>query len=49
MKPWNDSTVLIRVHNLNDDNNRTVHLYASNVSPLLTTFYGNVVKFDYIE
>ncbi len=40
---------MLRVHNLDDDKNNTVNLFASNVSPLLTTFYGNVVKFSSIQ
>ena len=49
IKPWNDSTVLVRVHNLNDKDNQTVNLFASDVSPLLTTFYGNTIRFSSIE
>ena len=48
IKPWNDSTVLLRVHNLNDKENKTVTLFASDVSPLLTTFYGNTIRFSSI-
>lgn len=49
IKPWNDTSVLVRVHNLDDDKNRTINLFANNISPLLTTFYGNTIKFDTIQ
>ena len=49
VRPWNDSTVLMRVHNLHDESNETVNLFADNICPLLTTFYGNMIKFKSIE
>ena len=49
IKPWNDSTVLVRVHNLHDEQNKTITLFASDVSPLLTTFYENTIKFSSVE
>lgn len=49
VKPWNDSTVLMRVHNLHDEANQTVNLFSDKISPLLTTFYGNMIKFETIE
>ena len=49
IKPWNDSTVLVRVHNMHDEENKTITLFATDVSPLLTTFYGNIVRFKSVE
>ena len=49
IKPWNDSTVLVRVHNMHDEENKTITLFATDVSPLLTTFYGNIIRFSSVE
>jgi hypothetical protein len=48
LKAWNDSTVLVRVQNLRDEEERKFQLFAGNVSPLLTTFYGNTIQFDQV-
>ena len=45
IKPWNDSTVTVRVHNLDDQKFKTVGIFANKTSPLLTTYYGNLVAF----
>ena len=39
----------MRVQNLHDEANQSVVLFSDNISPLLTTFYGNMVKFTSIE
>ena len=50
VKPWNDTSVTLRVQNLHETLNQPVSLYTSdNISPLLTAFYGNVVEFDEIN
>lgn len=46
IKPWNDSSVLLRVFNMWDDKNTTIQLFsADNISTFLTAFYGNDIEF----
>lgn len=46
IKPWNDSSVLLRVFNMWDDKNVTIELFsADNISTFLTAFYGNDIEF----
>jgi hypothetical protein len=49
IKPWNDTTVTLRIHNLNDQLTRTVGLFSGKISPILTTYYGNQIKFKSLE
>lgn len=49
VRPWNDSSVTLRIQNNNDENSTRVGLFAGKVSPYLTTFFGNVMEFDSIE
>jgi Cft2 family RNA processing exonuclease len=48
VRPFNDSTTVVRVHNMDDKAELTVGLYANDSSPLLTTFYGRTVSFSKI-
>jgi len=41
IKPINDSTLVLRVHNLNDKDSKQIGLFVENVSPILTAFFGN--------
>lgn len=49
IKPVNDSTVILRVHNLDDTKSKKISLFANDTSPFLTTYYGNLIKFQNIE
>lgn len=49
IRPFNDSTTILRVHNLNDSDTVTVGLYAGKISPILTTYYARTVTFDNIS
>jgi hypothetical protein len=49
IKPINDSTVVVRVHNLNDKEAKEVKLFAGDISPLLTAFYGSLAKITKVE
>ena len=40
IRAWNDSTLLMRVHNLHDTETAKITLFASNTSVFLTSFYG---------
>lgn len=46
IRPFNDSTTIVRVHNMDDSQTLTVGLFATNHSPLLTTFYERTVNFS---
>lgn len=48
IRPFNDSTTILRIHNLNDSDSVSVGLFAGKVSPLLTTYYSRTVTFDEI-
>lgn len=48
IRPFNDSTTVLRVHNLHDSDTLSVGLFADKVSPLLTTYYARTVTFDEI-
>lgn len=46
IKPWNDSSVLLRVFNMWDDKNASIQLFsADNISTFLTAYYGNDIEF----
>ncbi len=49
IRPFNDSTTIVRVHNLNDSAEMTIGLYADKVSPILTTYYARTVMFEEIK
>lgn len=49
IRPFNDSTTILRVHNLHDKDNMTIGLFADNSSPLLKTFYGRTLTFSKIS
>ena len=49
VRPFNDSTTVLRVYNMHDEEDVTVGLYAERRSPLLTTYYGRTVGFNKIE
>jgi hypothetical protein len=49
IRPFNDSTTILRVHNLHDKENMTIGLFADNSSPLLKTFYGRTLTFSKIS
>lgn len=40
IRAWNDSTLLMRVHNLHDTETAKITLFASNTPVFLTSFYG---------
>lgn len=42
VKPINDTTVVVRIHNLDDSQPKKVKIFVGQVSPLLTAFYGNL-------
>jgi hypothetical protein len=48
IRPFNDSTVVLRIQNMDDFEEITVGLFAGKHSPLLTTFYGRTVSFESI-
>ena len=46
IKPWNDSSVLLRIFNMWDDKNASIQLFsADNISTFLTAYYGNDIEF----
>lgn len=47
-RPFNDSTTIVRIQNLHDQQEITVGLFADKYSPLLTTFYGRTTIFKEI-
>lgn len=49
IKPINDSTVVVRIHNLDDSQLKKVKIFVGEVSPLLTAFYGNLVHIKNVE
>jgi hypothetical protein len=48
IRPFNDSTTILRIQNMHDEQEIKVGLYANKTSPLLTTFYGRAVTFGSI-
>ena len=49
VKPWNDTSTILRLHNLHDNAEKFVTLYSNdNICIFLTAFYGNTVKFSKI-
>ena len=49
VKAWNDSTLLLRVQNMDDTNPAKTTLYATNISVVLTAFYSRELVFDEIH
>ena len=51
VKPWNDSTTLVRLHNLHDSKQNSALLFSvdDKSSPFLTAYYGNMVHYEEIE
>lgn len=41
--------MVLRVHNLNDGESKTIKLHADGVSPILTAFYGNKVQISLVK
>lgn len=48
VRAWNDSSMLLRVHNLHDKANVSFTLFAGKTSTFLTSFYGRELMFDSI-
>jgi hypothetical protein len=48
IKPFNDSTVILRIHNLNDKSLHNIGLYANKTSTFLTSYYGKKAIFSEI-
>lgn len=48
LRPFNDSTTILRLHNMHDEQEIKVGLFANKTSPLLTTFYGRTASFESI-
>lgn len=49
VKAWNDSSVLLRVNNMNDEKNVSVELFSSDrICTFLTSYYGNLIRFNEI-
>lgn len=48
VRPFNDSTVILRIQNMDDIEEITVGLFADKHSPLLTSFYARTVSFQSI-
>jgi len=46
IRPFNDSTTIVRIHNLHDTETSTIGLFAGKFSPLLTTYYARPVSFE---
>lgn len=40
LRPFNDTSTILRLHNMHDEKEITVGVFAGRHSPLLTTFYG---------
>lgn len=55
VKPWNDSTLLLRLHNLHDENTEKVTLFGNGVadksvvSVFLTSYFGRELVGDNIQ
>lgn len=49
IRPFNDSTTIVRVQNLHDEKETTVGLYADKTSPFLTTYYAKTITFSSVE
>jgi hypothetical protein len=49
IRPFNDSTTLLRLHNMHDQQEIKVGLFANKTSPMLTTFYARTVTFSSVS